>query len=98
MALLRRRALRLLQRLLTKLRPRPARTTVHEHEHEQAAALIRAVDAGGLPLNPARVNQIARQLGLEVSTRAPVEQTIQRIRDAMARRNGSPKSPIFLEK
>ena len=83
MALLRRRALRLLQRLLTKLRPRPAQTT----EHEQAAALIRAVDAGGLPLNPARVNQIARQLGLEVSTRAPVEQTIQRIRDAMARRN-----------
>ncbi len=94
MALLRRRALRLLQRLLIKLRPRPARTT----EHEQAAALIRAVDAGGLPLNPARVNQIARQLGLEVSTRAPVDQTIQRIRDAMARRNGSPKSPIFLEK
>ncbi len=54
-------------------------------ERQQAQALIDAVDAGGLPLNPARVNQIARQLGLEVSTRAPVEQTIERIRAALAR-------------
>jgi hypothetical protein len=50
-----------------------------------ARALIRAIDAGGVPLNPARVNQIARALGLEVSTRAAQEETIERIRAALAR-------------
>jgi hypothetical protein len=68
-------------RLLVRLRLRPPPST----EQQQAQALVDAVDAGGLPLNPARVNQIARQLGLEVSTRAPVEQTIERIRAALAR-------------
>lgn len=52
---------------------------------QQAANLIDAIDAGGLPLNPARVNDIARQLGLEVSRKAPVEHTIARIRAALAR-------------
>jgi hypothetical protein len=47
--------------------------------------LVSAIDAGGLPLNPARVNDIARQLGLEVSSRAPMEQTIERIRQALQR-------------
>jgi hypothetical protein len=51
----------------------------------QARELVAAVDAGGLPLNPARVNAVARALGLEVSTRAPVEQTVERIRAALAR-------------
>lgn len=54
-------------------------------ELEQARALVRAIDAGGMPLNPARVNQIARALGLEVSPKAPVEETIERIRAAVAR-------------
>lgn len=53
--------------------------------HQQALALVRAVDAGGLPLHPARVNQIARQLGLEVSSAAPVDQTVARIRAALTR-------------
>jgi len=52
---------------------------------EQARSLIAAVDRGGIPLNPAKVNAIARNLGLEVSVRAPVEETIQRIRQAVAR-------------
>jgi len=51
---------------------------------QQAAQLIAAIDAGGLPLNPARINDIARQLGLEVSTKAPLEKTIARIRAALA--------------
>ena len=42
--------------------------------------LIAAIDDGGIPLNPARVNNIARRLGLEVSTTVPVEETIERIR------------------
>ena len=52
---------------------------------QRAKDLIAAIDAGGLPLNPARVNDIARQLGLDVSARAPMEHTIDRIRQALAR-------------
>lgn len=55
---------------------------------ERAQSLLAAVDRGGIPLNPAKVNAIARDLGLEVSTRAPVEETIGRIRQAVARAAG----------
>ena len=75
------RRIGLWHRLLAWLRPRRA----HTSEHQRALDLLAAVDAGGLPLNPARVNHIARQLGLEVSVHAPVEQTIARIRAAMDR-------------
>ncbi|MBK9441528.1 MAG: hypothetical protein IPN53_09515 [Comamonadaceae bacterium] len=49
-------------------------------ERQRALDLLAAIDAGGVPLNPARVNDIARQLGLEVSTKAPMADTIARIR------------------
>jgi hypothetical protein len=52
-------------------------------ERQRARALIAAIDAGGVPLNPARVNDIARQLGLEVSRKAAPEDTIARIRIAL---------------
>jgi len=58
-------------------------------ERQRALDLIAAVDAGGLPLNPARVNDIARRLGLEVSTRERVDDTIVRIRKALARSSGA---------
>jgi hypothetical protein len=54
-------------------------------ERRRALSLVAAIDAGGLPLNPARVNQIARDLGLEVSRKAPVEHTVARIRAALER-------------
>lgn len=54
-------------------------------EVRNARALIAAIDRGGLPLNPAKVNVIARQLGLEVSSRAPMDETIGRIRQALMR-------------
>ncbi|RZI85301.1 MAG: hypothetical protein EOP38_05460 [Rubrivivax sp.] len=54
-------------------------------DQQRAHDLIEAIDAGGVPLNPARVNAIARSLGLEVSTKAPVEETIERIRQQLAR-------------
>jgi hypothetical protein len=54
-------------------------------EVQRARQLIAAVDKGGLPLNPAIVNQIARAMGLDVSRRAPIEQTIERIRQALSR-------------
>lgn len=49
-------------------------------DRQRALELIAAIDAGGLPLNAARVNDIARRLGLEVATTAPMEVTIARIR------------------
>jgi hypothetical protein len=53
-------------------------------ERQRALDLIAAIDAGGIPLNPARVNDIARNLGLDVAGSAPVEVTIARIRKALA--------------
>ena len=53
-------------------------------ERQRAMDLIAAIDAGGIPLNAARVNDIARRLGLEVSIEAPMEATIARIRAVLA--------------
>jgi len=50
--------------------------------------LIEALDRGGLPLNPSRINEIARDLGLEVSRKAPLEETVERIRAALKRHDG----------
>ena len=60
------------------------RTQVPE-EYRAANALIKAVDKGGIPLNPAKINAIARNLGLDVSVKDPVDKTVQRIRDALKR-------------
>lgn len=65
---------------LIRRRPGPARSA-----EERARQLIAAIDAGGLPLNAAIVNDIARALGLEVSSRARLEDTIARIRAAVQR-------------
>ena len=72
-----------LQRLLRWLRLRKAPAPVSDHQ--RALDLIAAIDAGGLPLNPARVNDIARRLGLEVSRHARMEDTVARIRAALQR-------------
>jgi hypothetical protein len=53
-------------------------------ELQRAQALLAAVDAGGIPLLPAKVNQIARDLGLAVSREDAVEATIARIRRQLA--------------
>ncbi|HET8870259.1 MAG TPA: hypothetical protein VFM48_07425 [Aquabacterium sp.] len=62
------------------LQQREAARHPPETPHGRARALIDAIDAGGIPLNPAIVNQIARNLGLEVSAQAPMDDTISRIR------------------
>jgi len=49
---------------------------------QRARDLIKAIDAGGIPLNPAVVNDIARKLGLDVSITAPMLETIARVRVA----------------
>lgn len=70
-----------LRRLFRRAPPLPA-------ELRRATDLVAAVDAGGIPLDATRVNRIARDLGLEVSPRAPVAETIDRIRAAVARGGG----------
>ncbi len=62
-----------------------ARRTSVPPEIRRAQELVAAIDAGGMPLHPARINALARDLGLEVSKRAPVEETIARIRAALRR-------------
>jgi hypothetical protein len=73
--------MRVLKRLLRLLRPLDGLPP----EIRKARELIAAIDAGGLPLSPLRINAIARNLGLDVSRKAPVEETIQRIRAAVHR-------------
>lgn len=54
-------------------------------EIRRARQLIAAIDAGGIPLDPARINRIAEDIGLEVSKKARLEGTIERIREALKR-------------
>lgn len=60
-------------------------------EVRKAREVIAAIDAGGVPLNPLKINDVARNLGLEVSRKAPVEETIQRIRAAVRRAQSYPE-------
>jgi hypothetical protein len=51
-----------------------------EPEIRNAKALLKAVDRGGIPSNPAKVNDVARKIGLTVSTSAPMSETLDRMR------------------
>ena len=55
-------------------------------EISNAKSLLKAVDKGGFPSNPAKVNDIARKIGLVVSTSAPMQETIERIRSKLGLR------------
>jgi len=72
-------------RWLTRLKDHLVKPRATPSDRQRALDLIKAIDAGGIPLSPARVNQVARSLGLEVSRHAPVEATIERIRSALSR-------------
>ncbi len=54
-------------------------------EIRRAKQLIAALDAGGIPLDPSIIVRIAEDLGLEVSKKARMEDTIERIRRAIER-------------
>lgn len=56
-----------------------------QSEIERAKDVLAAIDKGGMPLNPAKINAIARDLGLEVRRSSPVEETVQRIHAAVLR-------------
>ena len=68
----------------------PATPVTGSAAEQQARALLAAIDAGGIPLHPAKVNQIAAALGLPVSREEAVEATIARIRAAIARPRPAP--------
>lgn len=70
-----------ISRALNWLKPRDNTPT----EIQRARQLIVAIDAGGIPLDPARIARIAEDLGLEVSRKARMEDTIERIRLALQR-------------
>jgi hypothetical protein len=72
-------------RLLRTLKAWLRRAPKLPRELQAGRDVIAAIDSGGLPLDPARINRIARELGLEVSARAPVEDTVARLRAAVAR-------------
>lgn len=74
-------AARLLRTLKAWLRRKPRLP----RELQAGREVIAAIDSGGLPLDPARINRIARELGLEVSAKAPVEETLARLRAAVER-------------
>ncbi len=74
-------AARLLRTLKAWLRRKP----ILPRELQAGKDVVDAIDAGGLPLDPARINHIARELGLEVSPQAAPEQTVARLRAAVER-------------
>lgn len=71
----------LISRILDWLKPADSTPA----EIRRAKQLISAIDAGGIPLDPAIIVRIAEDLGLEVSKKALMEDTIERIRAAIAR-------------
>lgn len=71
--------------LLRRLLGLPAAPTRALTDIERARRLIAAIDAGGIPLDPQPIRRIAEGLGLEVSRRAPMDETIARIRAAVKR-------------
>jgi hypothetical protein len=71
--------------IITLLSIKPLAMSQPKDPLERAQSLIDAVDRGGVPSNPAIVNAVARDLGLEVSRQAPLEETIKRIREAVQR-------------
>jgi hypothetical protein len=76
------RRMRLFNWLRNRLSPRSRLPLEWQRAHD----VVKAVDAGGMPLHPARINQIARDLGLDVDTRAPVEVTVERLRRLLRER------------
>ena len=63
----------------------PAPAITLSPEVQSAKDLLDAIDKGGVPLNPGKINAIARDLGLEVKKSAKPEETIARLREAVAR-------------
>lgn len=68
--------------------------TINDNDPKEiklAKELLNAINAGGIPLNPAKVNNIARALGLEVSKKENTKDTIERIKEAVLRHDSQSK-------
>ena len=66
--------------ILTRLNRQPA------DDLERARALVHAADRGERPIDPDKVRELARALGLEVSSHASASEAIDKIRRELARR------------
>ena len=78
-----------MKRLLGKLISWRHSTRRGPAEIVRARQLISAIDAGGIPLDPRTITRIAENLGLEVSRKSRPEETIERIRAALARHDAA---------
>jgi hypothetical protein len=54
-------------------------------EQKRAKQRIEAIDKGGIPTIPSRVNSIAQELGLTVRSSDPIEVTVARIRKTIGK-------------
>ena len=81
--------------MLTWIRKRWFRRAPLSHI-EHARRLIDAIDRGGIPLNAAKVNAIARSFGLDVSRRAPVDETVERMKRLIAEEKEAHDRQSFL--
>jgi hypothetical protein len=63
-------------------------------EAQIAKDLLDAVDKGGVPLNPSKINAIARSLGLDVKKSAKPEEIIARLREAVTRASQSVEQTV----
>lgn len=66
-------------------------------EIQTAKDLLSAIDEGGIPLNTTKLNNVARDIGLDVSKSAKPEETIGRIRSAVERAAPTEFAPLELE-
>jgi hypothetical protein len=66
-------------------KPAPAANVKLDEEYETARDLLKAIDKGGVPLNPVKLNNVGRALGLDISRSAKPEDTVERIRAAVQR-------------
>ncbi|UOD50918.1 MFS transporter [Orrella daihaiensis] len=71
--------------LIAVLSVRESSNTGQQDHLRRARELLQAVDRGGTPSNARIINEIAREFGLEVSSKAPMQETIERIRQAVER-------------
>ena len=66
--------------ILTRLNRQPA------DDLERARALVHAADRGERPIDPDKVRELVRALGLEVSSHAGAADVIDKIRRELSRR------------
>lgn len=71
--------------LITNVAPSESNQAEGDQALSHAKQLLNAIDSGGIPTDPIRINRIGRALGLEVHASASMEETVTRIRLMLAK-------------